>query len=314
MEKCENCGTLFPYESGYGLKIRFCTRKCFNIYQLKSPKRLKWLQTVREEANARRLQKKELYLRSKEKNREKEAKSGNCPFCGRFCKNQNSLRQHQIRCNLNPDKRYNLGGRTKGSKNPGTWKVNSNKKISEVCPFCKVLKETTTTGFKLHVKSCRANPNRLIRTCKEETKLKISKTLEGRAGGYRMTPKSTRSHRGYYKGLYCMSSWELAFVVYSLENGKKIQQCKEHFEYEMNGKKHLYTPDFIIDGIYYEIKNWHRPDTDFKINSFPKDKELILIEGKENDKYLQYAKSKYGDKFWENLYEEKLYKDENKRK
>lgn len=72
----------------------------------------------------------------------------------------------------------------------------------------------------------------------------------------------------------------------------------------MNGKIHKYTPDFIIDGIYYEIKNWHRPDTNFKIDQFPKDKTLVLIEGiGQNKKYLDYVENKYGKNFYEILYE-----------
>jgi hypothetical protein len=103
-----------------------------------------------------------------------------------------------------------------------------------------------------------------------------------------------------------MSSWELAWVVYQLEHGKIVEQCKEKFEYVMNGKIHHYTPDFIINKVYYEIKNWHRPDTDFKINYFPKNKKLILIEGKKQNKvFLDYVEKKYGKNFYEVLYEKR---------
>lgn len=72
----------------------------------------------------------------------------------------------------------------------------------------------------------------------------------------------------------------------------------------MNDKVHHYTPDFKIDGVYFEIKNWHRPDTDFKINQFPKDKTLILIDGiEQNKKYLDYVENIYGKNFYEVLYE-----------
>lgn len=191
--------------------------------------------------------------------------------------------------------------------------------INWKCQFCGAEHYSPKCNWTRHEKFCEFNPNKGENPYKghvspmkgkhvsEETRKKWK--ANGRIGGYRKGAGNGK--RGYYKGLYCMSSWELAFVVYNLENGKNVQQCKEHFEYEMNGEKHKYTPDFIIDGVYYEIKNWHRPDTDFKIDFFPKDKKLVLIEGKENDKYLQYTKSIYGDKFWEVLYEEKLYKEKN---
>lgn len=168
------------------------------------------------------------------------------------------------------------------------------------CDFCN--RELKTKESKtVHERHCLSNPKRIPfkgHKVSEETKEKLRKN----AGGYRKN--AGRGKRGYYKGLYCMSSWELAWVVYNLEHGKQIEQCKEKFIYFMNEKKHNYTPDFKIDGVYYEIKNWHRPDTDFKINQFPKDKTLILIEGKsQNEKYIKYTENKYGKNFWEILYE-----------
>lgn len=106
-----------------------------------------------------------------------------------------------------------------------------------------------------------------------------------------------------------MSTWELAWVVYQLEHNKKVEQCKEQFEYIMDNEVHHYIPDFIIDDVYYEIKNWHRPDTDFKVSQFPKDKTLVLIEGEENNKYLNYVIEKYGKNFYDILYEIKDYSD-----
>lgn len=158
------------------------------------------------------------------------------------------------------------------------------------CEFCGKI-ASTKNGNSFHSKYCKKNPNR--------------KVYNG--GGYRK--KAGRGKRGYYKGLYCMSTWELAWVVYQLEHNKKVEQCKEQFEYIMDNEVHHYTPDFIIDGIYYEIKNWHRPDTDFKISQFPKTKTLILIEGKENNKYLSYVVKKYGKNFYDILYEIKDYSD-----
>lgn len=234
-------------------------------------------------------------------------KEDNCIFCGKLCKNQNSLKQHQIRCKLNPNRiKMNHKGRPKNFKNPGTWKSSCTKRVSKVCPFCNELKQTTTSGFTMHIRGCKLNPNRMQTHLKEETRIKLSKILKGRTGGYRMTPNSTRSHRGYYKGIYCMSSWELAFVAYQIDQGKIVKQCTEKFPYMFEGKKHLYTPDFIIDGVYYEIKNWHRPETDSKLKYFPSDKKIILIEGIEANKtYVDYVKSIYGENFWEVMYDQR---------
>ena len=173
------------------------------------------------------------------------------------------------------------------------------------CRFCHKQWITTKAGLGIHERQCIKNPNRFEHhKISEEGRKRLSEIAKARhAGGYSLGKKGGSGHKGYYKGLYCMSSWELAFVYYQIEHNIKVEQCTEHFTYEMYGKVHKYTPDFIINGVYYEIKNWHRPDTDFKINQFPKDKKLILIEGEENKKYLEYVRNRVGFKFWEILYD-----------
>lgn len=179
-------------------------------------------------------------------------------------------------------------------------RVLSNKKEC-LCKFCGK-KSTTKSGNTLHEKYCEMNPEKSIcigHKVSDETKKKLS------ANANRDPKKGAgRGIKGYYKGLYCMSTWELAWVVYQLEHGKKVEQCKERFPYNMNGELHYYTPDFKIGDTYYEIKNWHRPDTDFKISQFPKDKTLVLIEGKrQNEVFISYVVNKYGKEFYKTLYE-----------
>ncbi len=73
-----------------------------------------------------------------------------------------------------------------------------------------------------------------------------------RGGGY--------GKHGWYKGYWCDSSWELAWVIYNLDHGIKFERCKEKFEYEFEGKKYHYYPDFKLeDGTYVEIKGYETP-------------------------------------------------------
>lgn len=62
--------------------------------------------------------------------------------------------------------------------------------------------------------------------------------------------------------------------------------------------------DFMIEEDYIEIKGFRYPNTKEKINQFPKEKKLIMIEGKKEIKpYLDYVEEKYGKEFWKVLYE-----------
>lgn len=86
---------------------------------------------------------------------------------------------------------------------------------------------------------------------------------------------SPRFKYGSYNGIRCDSSWELAFVLYHLDHNIAIVRCNEYFTYKDNrGTNHLYFPDFVINGIYYEIKGWKSLKTEFKIRNFPEDKSL----------------------------------------
>ena len=110
---------------------------------------------------------------------------------------------------------------------------------------------------------------------------------------------------GTYMGFWCDSSWELAFVMYCLDNGINIIQNHDFFNYQYNGKTHKYTPDFIVDGTYVEIKGYFTDKDREKLIQFPKDKTIKLITNEDAKKYINYAKLTYGVRYFE-LYDEKF--------
>lgn len=60
-------------------------------------------------------------------------------------------------------------------------------------------------------------------------------------GGY--NKGSGRSKHGYYKGIYCGSTYELCWVIYNLDHNIRFTRFPGALEY--NGKK--YFPDFLLD-------------------------------------------------------------------
>jgi hypothetical protein len=100
---------------------------------------------------------------------------------------------------------------------------------------------------------------------------------------------------GYFAGLWCASTWELAFVIYSIDQGSMVSRCPDHFEYEYNGKIKRYFPDFTIDGIIYEIKGQMTDDVPIKTNAVINAGRLINVLTKPNiTPMLKYVKTKYG--------------------
>ena len=90
---------------------------------------------------------------------------------------------------------------------------------------------------------------RFCDNCREKSRsVNLSKSLKGRSGGYR--EGSGRSKFGYYKGIFCGSTYELAWVIYNMDHDITFQRFNGHIPY--NGTK--YFPDFIIDNMIIEIK------------------------------------------------------------
>ena len=107
---------------------------------------------------------------------------------------------------------------------------------------------------------------------------------------------------GRYKGFWCDSSWELAFVMYCLDNNINIVQNHDSFEYIYSNNIHRYTPDFIVNNVYIEIKGYYTSKDKEKLLQFPKHLNIVLITNKDVQKYIKYAKLTYGNNFF-NLYD-----------
>ena len=126
------------------------------------------------------------------------------------------------------------------------------KPINAICMVC---------GKQFKTKSWKTR-----KTCSNECKKKVY-SINGKkttSGGDRIN--SGKSKCGYYKGIYCGSTYELAFLVYCLDNNIKIERNLDYFIYEYENKKHKYYPDFKINGKYYiEIKGIHTEIVDVKL-------------------------------------------------
>ena len=124
-----------------------------------------------------------------------------------------------------------------------------------------------------------------------------------RRGGIR--EGSGRSKSGHYKGIYCGSSYELAFLIWNLDHNISIKRCSQSFEYLFNDETHRYYPDFEIDNTFYEIKGRTSEVDAIKIAAA----SAIMIDKEDIKPYIEYVASKYNvrkDKLWL-LYDQQQY-------
>jgi len=111
---------------------------------------------------------------------------------------------------------------------------------------------------------------------------------------------SSRGKSGWYKGYWCDSSYELAYLIYNLEHNIKIERNNKGYEYTFNNENHIFYPDFRVNNELVEIKNYRSELTEVKLKSVD---ENIEIYYKDTIKpYLEYVENKYGKKFIE-MYE-----------
>lgn len=99
---------------------------------------------------------------------------------------------------------------------------------------------------------------------------------------------------GWYHGIFCGSSWQLAFVIYMLDIGNDVKRCQKVLEYEYMGSKFKYYPDFEINGIIYEIKGYEDAKSKVKHELFP---EIEYYNKEKMKPILKYVKEKYGKNF-----------------
>lgn len=122
---------------------------------------------------------------------------------------------------------------------------------------------------------------------------KISNFAKSRNfGGY--VRGSGRGKKGWYKGFFCDSSWELAYVVYCLEHNICIERNTEKRQYIWQGMIKNYIPDFIVNGILTEVKGFKTEQWLAKLEANP---DVIVLYEKDLEPVLGYVKSKYGKDF-----------------
>ena len=125
-----------------------------------------------------------------------------------------------------------------------------------------------------------------------ETKKKISETckLNKKSGGYRHG--SGRGKKGWYKGIFCDSQYELGYLIYCLDHNIPIQRNTEYYIYTYNGKQHKYLPDFLVNDELIEIKGYYQAINDIKLASV-KNKKIKILYPKDLKFVSEYLLKKY---------------------
>jgi hypothetical protein len=199
-----------------------------------------------------------------------------CEYCERSFSNRGGLCSHEPYCRDNP-----IRIKRKWESNTATQKgsVPWNKGKTGV----QVAWNKGTTGI---------SGGRASTPDKENLRKKrISESMK-KFGGYRKG--SGRGKKGWYKGFFCDSSWELAYVIYCLDHSIHIERNTTKLKYVFENKNRSYTPDFLVEGVLTEVKGFKSPQWEAKLKYNPYVRVLYEAEMKP---IIEYVESTYGRDF-----------------
>ena len=280
MYTCKYCGKEFEKKQQLGGHIQHCKlnsnfnendyyKKCKN--RLIKAAKTRHINSLNKKIKRKLICQKcgkeyELNLTDKQFNEDKYSK-----FCSRSCANSRGPRSQETKNKISQSIRKNIKTRIFIKRQP--------KEYHTYCKYCG--KEIIYIGAKNYKKYCSDE-------CKKQY-------LHENTGGYREN-STKRFKSGWYKGIHCDSSWELAFVIYYLDHNLYIERCKEYREYFYKGKVYKYFPDFITDEGIIEIKGYISPKENNKRSQNP---DIIVKYYNDLKPYLDYVKNIYGNNFTE---------------
>jgi hypothetical protein len=204
-----------------------------------------------------------------------------CSYCNRSFSNKGGLASHEPYCVDNPNRIHRKTASNAGAKK-GCIPWNKGKTGVQVAW------NKGTTGI---------SGGRASTPDKENLRRnRISEAMK-KFGGYRKG--SGRGKKGWYKGFFCDSSWELAYVIYCLDHSIQIERNTTKLKYVFENKERSYTPDFLVEGVLTEVKGFKSPQWEAKLKYNP---DVRVLYEAEMNPIIEYVESHYGRDFTK-LYE-----------
>jgi hypothetical protein len=110
--------------------------------------------------------------------------------------------------------------------------------------------------------------------------------------------------QGWFRGFWCDSGWELAFLLYHFDHGIRVERNEKGFPYIYRKRKRWYYPDFLLDGdIFVEVKGIVNARVRAKTAAFPFN--LHVYGPAEMKPILAYVEGKYGKEYASLLVQDK---------
>lgn len=181
----------------------------------------------------------------------------NCKYCGKECKNENSLKQHEIRCKSNSNRiivKSNFIAYNEKRKSEGIHGINQYIKAKNDGV---ILKCSDSTKNKIREK---LTGKEWSTERKQNHSLVMQEAVKNHPCSYNASNVNGRIKKQLYKGVILDSSWEVLVAKYLDEHNIAWIKPINGFEYIWKNKIHIYYPDFYLCDydMYIEVKGYKR--------------------------------------------------------
>lgn len=182
-----------------------------------------------------------------------------CKYCNKLCKNDNSLRNHQRLCKLNPNKQVlvsNLIEYNQKVKMGVVDKQATNQHTkAKLDGGVYVVSEETRSKLSKAGKGRTLTPEQI-----ERRKIAMRKAVLENPNSYTANNVSGRTPIIMYNGFKLKGTWELETAKWLDRQNIKWTNILKGFDYEWQGSTHIYYPDFYLTEYdrYIEVKGYER--------------------------------------------------------
>lgn len=217
-----------------------------------------------------------------------------CQYCNKQYKSLNSLKNHERRCANNVNKldcqsNINAINALKEYNKNGSWNKGLTKETDE-----RVKRSAENIS-----ESLKGEKNPFYgKHHSKKTKRLLSKKMK--EYNHLNSKRNSWAKMGWYDNIWMMSTYELAYYIYTKDLGENIVRCTDRFKYEYLNESHYYTPDFIVNNNYIEIKGY---ETEKDFAKYKVVNNLVVLRYNEIKPMIEYVKQKYKVSSIEELYD-----------
>lgn len=213
-------------------------------------------------------------------------KLNKCLNCGKLT-NNNKFCSRSCSATYNNKLRGALSDNTKNKIKQTLNRYYNNETKEPKYSVCEYCGQEFEIGYKKNGKL--RNRKYCSKECSNKAISEFNKKINN--GGFK--EGSVKNYKsGWYKGIHCDSSWELAFLIWCFDHNINVKRCNDVREYIFDNVRHKYYPDFITDDGIIEIKGIKNIESELKQKYNP---DIIFLYKDDMKKYLDYVISKYGD-------------------